>query len=158
MEMLTRIKNMFGIDGVKINIDADSDIDLTNSELKFDIAFSSKTDLVVDWVTVKVIEKYKRGWGDSKLIDEYILHESTEELDLLISAEEKLVAPIKVKLDYQQSEVERMGNKRLLRPFVKAAMVIKRVSSNVRIEVSAKVKGVKMNPLATHHFSKVRKY
>ena len=156
--MFSRIKNMFGIDGVKMSIEAGDTIDLTNEELSFHLIVSSKSDLVLDHVTIRLIEKYRRGWGESKLINEYILHESFEELDMLISSEDKLVAPLKIRYNYESSQIERMGRKRLLRPFVKVAMAAKRVKSKFRIEVSAKVKGVKMNPLAVHHFTNSKKY
>jgi len=149
---------MFGIDGVKINLKADDVIDISNDNLSFEMAFSSKSDLVVDWVNVKVIERYKRGWGDSKLINEYILHDSTEEVDLLISEEETLVAPLTVHFKYDFSEIERIGKNPLLRPLVKTALAMKRVNSKIRIEVTAKVKGVKVNPMAVHHFSKIKRY
>ncbi len=157
-QMFSRIKNMFGIDGVKMSIDAPSTIDLTQNELNFDLIVTSKSDLVLDNVSIKLIEKYRRGWGDSKLINEYLLHESFEELDMLISEEDKLVAPLKINFSYETSQVDRMGKNWLLRPFIKAALTAKRVQSKFRIEVTAKVKGVRMNPLAVHHFSKSKKY
>ena len=156
--MFSRIKNMFGIDGVKMSIEAPGTLDLTKKELNFNLIVTSKSDLVLDHVTIKLIEKYRRGWGDSKLITEYTLHESFEELDMLISSEDKLVAPLTIKFDYQTSQIERMGKNRFLRPFVRAALTAKRVRSKFRIEVSAKVKGVRMNPLAVYHFAKSKKY
>ena len=152
--MLKRIKNMFGIEGVKVSIDAPDKIDLNSKKLKFQIHVTSKTDLVLDLVSIKLIEKYRRGWGDSKLINEYVLYESVEDLDLLISAEEKLRAPLSISFDYTKSAMEKMAEKRILRPFVKLAMLTKKVKSTFRLEVTAKVKGVRMNPLAVHHFSK----
>lgn len=152
--MLKKLKNMFGIDGVKVSISAPDKLLLNGEPLNFVLNVSSKSDLVLDHVSIKLIEKYKRGWGDAKLIDEYVLYESVEELDMLIASDEILSAPLKVYFDYNKSEIERLGEKTLLKPFVKLAMLAKRVKSTFRLEVTAKVKGVKMNPLAVHHFSK----
>ena len=152
--MFKKIKNMFGIDGVKISLDAPAELDLGNKIVKFNLIVTSKSDLVLDSVSIKLIEKYKRGWGDSKLINEYVLYENVEDLDLLISPEEKLTAPMTVSFNYTKSAVEKLAEKRILRPFVKIAMLAKRVKSTFRLEVVAKVKGVRMNPLAVHKFSK----
>ncbi len=149
---------MFGIDGVKMSIEASDTIDLTQNHLNFHLIVSSKSDLVLDSIKIKLIEKYRRGWGDSKLINEYVLHESLEDLDMLISAEDKLVAPLKIGFEYRKSEIEKIGEKRILRPLIRAVLTAKRVNSKFRLEVIAKVKGVKVAPLAVHHFSKGKRY
>ncbi len=152
--MLNRLKNILGIEGVKIEIDAPASLHLGLESLDFTLFFYTKSDQLIESVTIRLIEKYKRGWRNSKLIDEYILYENVEELDVSISPEEKFSAPLTISFDYTKSPVEKMGENILLKPLSKIALMAKRAKSNFRLEVSAQIKGVRVNPLVVHYFEK----
>ena len=87
--MLNHLKNILGIEGVKIDIDAPEHLQLGTEILEITLHFHTKSELLIETVNIVLIEKYKRGWGNSKLIDEYILYESEEELNISISPEER---------------------------------------------------------------------
>jgi hypothetical protein len=152
--MIRKLKNMLGIEGVKINIEAPESIHLGMKMLSFKVHFFTKSDQHIESVSIRLIEKYRRGWGNSKLIDEYLLYDEKEDLDFELKSEEQFTIPLNIEFEFEKSPVEKMGEKFLLKPFSKLAMMTKRVKSTFRLEVSADVKGVKMNPLTVHHFEK----
>ena len=152
--MLNRVKNILGIEGVKIEIEAPYDFPLSDRTLNFKLGIHTKSSQVIESVEIRLIEKYQRGWGSSKLIDEYELYQKLETVDVSITLEEKFSLPLSISFDYQKSSIERMGDNLLLRPFSKLALLVKKAKSSFRLEVTAKIKGVSINPLAVHQFIK----
>ena len=155
--MISRLKNILGIEGVKIDIVAPDILDLSDEMLEFELHFHTKSEQLIESVNMRLIEKYKRGWGNSKLIDEYILFDETEDIQLSISPDERFTVPLSVDFSYTKSPVEKLGDNILLRPISKLALLTKRAGSSFRLEVTASVKGVKMNPYSVHHFIKAKK-
>ena len=143
-----------GIEGVKIEIDAPENLQLSLGSLDFILHIHTKTDQLIESVEIKLIEKYGRGWGSSKLIDEYILYDEEENLDLSISTEEKFSVSLSISFEYIKSSIEKLGDHFLLKPLSKLALLAKRAKSSFRLEVRAKVKGVRINPLVVHRFDK----
>ena len=73
--MLGKVKNWLGIEGVKMEIETPDRVKLRDGVLKGTILFQSMSDKKVSKVKFKLIEKYTRGRGKSKLINEYTLGE-----------------------------------------------------------------------------------
>lgn len=152
--MITRLKNILGIEGVKVAIDAPETLHLGLRQVDFTLLFSTQSVQKIESVNVRLIERYRRGWGNSKLINEYVLYEEEEPLDLMIFPEEDFKVPLSIEFDYSKSRIESLGENILLKPISKLAILTKRAKSSFRLEVSARIRGVKMNPLTIHQFEK----
>ena len=70
--MFKKIKNLLGIEGVKIELSCPSELPKTTESIKGKIKLSSKSIQIVEGITIKLIEKYKRGRKESALINEYL--------------------------------------------------------------------------------------
>lgn len=111
------------------------------------LRFQTMQTQTVTSVKVKLIERYSRGRGDSKLIDEYQL----AEIDLVqdIEVPENEVVELDFSLPFQlvKSEVEAFGSKNFLfKGIAKAAQLSRNAKSIYRVEAEAKVRGTALSP------------
>jgi hypothetical protein len=146
--MLGKVKNWLGIEGVKMEIETAEKIRLMDGIIKGSILFQSMTDKKVKYIKIELIEKYSRGRGKNKLINEYKL--GTLELDneLEIKANGQLRMDFKLLFNPKTSAMDDMGRNLLLRGPIALAKMLKGASSVYRIEVEAKVPGTALHPMA----------
>ena len=146
--MLRKLKNMLGIESVKIALNIPEEINKKDGAITGKIIFSSQTDQEVEMLTLKLIEKYQRGRNDSKLINEYLLGSIELQLDLLINAGIDRSFDFTLPFNPMLSEMDQIEKRNVfLRPFVKAAKKLKNVKSTFTLVAEAKVKGAKLHPL-----------
>ena len=146
--MLRKLKNMLGIESVKIALDIPEEIKKKDGAIVGKIIFSSQTDQEVELLTLKLIEKYQRGRNDSKLINEYLLGSIELQLDLTIVAGIDRSFDFTLPFNPMLSEMDQMEQSNIfLRPFIKAAKKLKNVKSTYTLIAEAKVKGAKLHPL-----------
>ena len=146
--MLKRLKNILGIEGVKIDIVLPDDFDIESNHIVGEVLLTSQNDKIVEGLEIKIIEKYRRGKKESLLVDQYILGHL--KLDLMIpilaNHEERLEFSLpfnRILSDmdkYQESSF--LGE--LIVPFAKK---IKGVKSEYKVEATAYIKGTKLNPM-----------
>lgn len=146
--MLGKVKNWLGIEGVKMEIETAERIRLMDGVVKGSILFQSMTDKKVKKVKIELIEKYTRGRGKNKLINEYKLGTLEIEKDLDIQANGQLRLDFKLLYNPKTSEMDAMGRNLLLRGPVALAKMLKGAKSVYRVEVDAKVQGTALNPMA----------
>jgi len=146
--MLGKVKNWLGIEGVKMEIETADKIKLMDGIVKGSILFQSMTDKKVKKVKIELIEKYSRGRGKSKLINEYKLGTLELEKDLEIKANGQVRLDFKLIFNPKTSEMDDMARNLLLRGPVALAKMLKGAKSVYRIEVEAKVPGTALNPMA----------
>jgi len=146
--MLGKVKNWLGIEGVKMEIETPERIKLRDGIVKGSILFQSMTDKRVSKVKIDLVEKYSRGRGKSKLINEYHLGSLEINDELEIQANGQLRLDFKLLYNPKTSEMDDMGRNLLLRGPVALAKLIKGASSIYRLEVEAKVPGTALNPIA----------
>ena len=148
--MLGKLKNFLGIESVKVDLFIPEEVQISNGSLSGQAVFTSQTDQFIQSMTVKLIEKYKRGRKDAQLINEYLLGSIQIALNLPISAGEKRNIDFELPFNMMLSEMDRMADKNLLvRGFVRLAKKLKNVSSEYKVEITAKVQGTKLNPVVT---------
>jgi len=146
--MLKKLKDMLGIEGVKIDVLLPESIDLKEGLLKGQILLNSQSDQIVQHIEIKLIEKYKRGRKESLLIDEYLLGSMTIDLDLQIIAGKEEVLNFQLPYNKMMSEMDRMEDDNPIKGlFVKLAKTVKGVQSDYRVEATATTKGTKLNPI-----------
>jgi len=146
--MLGKVKDILGIEGVKIEIICPdvipSDIDQIDGMIKL----TTVREQEVKSIEIRLIEKYARGRKDKRLIDEYVLGEFvTNEVIKVIPGEEQLV---EFSLDFARakSAMDKLQEDSIVyKGLISVAKFFKKVKSTHRIEGSAKVKGTKLNPV-----------
>ena len=146
--MLGKVKNWLGIEGVKMEIETPERIKLKDGVLKGAILFQSMNEKKVTRVKITLIEKYSRGRGKSKLINEYILGTLEVNDKLEVTANSQLRLDFKLLFNPKTSAMDEMGRNLILRGPIALAKMLKGASSIYRLEVEAKVPGTALNPFA----------
>lgn len=152
--MLRKIKDYLGIEGVKIELQLEEKYKLSDRAVTGKVRFTSQTEKTVESLHLKLIEKYRRGRGDSALIDEYLLGSIDLDLDLKIEAGGSKSYDFTLAFELMKSEMDQMEDANFfLKPFVKLAKSLKKVKSEYRLEASAKIQGTKLDPIDKREIS-----
>lgn len=152
--MLRKIKDYLGIEGVKIELQLEEQYKLSDRAVSGKVRFTSQTEKTVESLHLKLIEKYRRGRGDSALIDEYLLGSIDLDLDLKIEAGGSKSYDFTLAFELMKSEMDQMEDANFfLKPFVKLAKSLKKVKSEYRLEASAKIQGTKLDPIDKREIS-----
>lgn len=145
--MFGKVKKWLGIEGVKIEILLPEEVRARDGVVEGKLRFQSMNTQTVTNVKVAIFEKYSRGRGTEKLIDEYKLGEI--ELAETFEVPEGEIVEIDFELPFQlvKSEMDEFGDRNFLfRSVVNAAKAVNAVHSYYRIDATAKVKGTALNP------------
>ncbi len=145
--MLGKVKTWLGIEGVKIELLIPEKLDSTLNEVVGKIRLSSKNAQTVTSIEVNMIEKYSRGRKEEKLTDEYLMGTIKLEKEISIPAEQSVELSFTLPYKQKKSEVDKLGdNNFILGGLTKALKWFEKVSSEYRLEATAKVKGVALDP------------
>ena len=145
--MFGKVKKWLGIEGVKLELILPEEISRKSSKVIGLLRFTSMNDQTVTFIKVVMVEKFSRGRGEEKLIDEYELGaiEFTKEFE--VPANESIEIEFELPFDLMKSEMDEMQDKNiLLGGIVKTVKWVSRVKSEFRIIAEAKVKGVALDP------------
>jgi hypothetical protein len=94
-----------------------------------------------------MIEKYKRGRGKNKLIDEYELGAIDLEQDIDVPADTVIEVEFSLPFNLVKSGMESFGDKNFIfRGMAGAASLIKGAKSDYRVIAEAEVKGTVLDP------------
>lgn len=146
--MFGKVKKWLGIEGVKVEINAPETVKATDSAIYGNLHFHSMNTQTVTSIRMKLIERYERGRGQEKLIDEYLLGEIHMEDSFEVPADEILEVEFDLPFKMVQSDMEEFGSKNFLfRGLASAAKLARGAKSTYRIEVEATVQGVALNPI-----------
>lgn len=145
--MFGKVKKWLGIEGVKV--------ELLLPEMAFEqvgavsgqLVFHSKNEQTVTAVRLKMIEKYSRGRGQEKLVDEYELGKITLNQLIEVPADEPMAVDFTLPFQISKSSVDKFGGKNFLTGgLVSLAKKLQAVNSEYRIEAEADVDGTALNP------------
>ncbi len=145
--MIGKIKRALGIEGVKVNLDVAEKQNRSNPTIEGSVKFTTQSDNKVRSFTIKFTEKYSRGRGKHKLIDEYVLgkYESTE--GFTIKKEEIIEIPFTLKYKWLDSEMDRIQNGNFFTSgIIMLAKRLKGVKSTYTVTIEADVVGTKLDP------------
>lgn len=145
--MFGKVKKWLGIEGVKIEILLPEAVRRRDGIVEGKLRFHSMNTQTVTNVKVAMFEKYSRGRGAEKLIDEYKLGEI--ELAETFEVPEGEIVEVDFELPFQlvKSEIDEFGSKNFLfRGISNLAKTANAVKSYYRVEATAKVKGTALNP------------
>ena len=145
--MLGKLKKVLGIEGVKVELLVDTPIDKKKKEISGDLRFTTKTDGKINKINITLIEKYSRGRGKARLIDEYTVAMLEMNDSFEIKPEEIIEIPFTIKYEIALSEMDKIQQSSLLsRPIIGLAKFIKKVKSEFTLVVEADVQGTTLNP------------
>jgi sporulation-control protein spo0M len=156
--MFGKVKKWLGIEGVKVA--------LVLPEMAFEqvgavsgqLVFHSKYAQTVTAVQLKMIEKYSRGRGKERLVDEYLLGEITLRRRIEVPANEAVAIDFTLPFQPVKSRVDEFGDQNVLAgTLVKAAKMLRNVNSEYRIEAEADVEGTALNPFDMKALKLVKK-
>ena len=145
--MIGKVKKWLGIEGVKMELLFDEDTTNKKGIVSGLIRFTSMNAQVVSRIKVVLIERYSRGRGKEKLVDEYELGSLQLEEDIEVPAGEFVEVEFNLKYKLVRSEMDELEKSNFfMSPLVKVAKRISAVKSEYRVEAEAKVKGTALNP------------
>jgi hypothetical protein len=145
--MFGKVKKWLGIEGVKLELLLPEEVSARDRQITGKLRFMSMNPQTVTYIKVVLIEKYSRGRGNDKLIDEYELGniELYEPFD--VPAEEMVEIDFTLPYKLVKSDIEEWGDRNpLFGGLARMAKSMNAVHSNFRIEAEAKVKGTALNP------------
>lgn len=145
--MIGRVKKWLGIEGVKLEIVVTPEQRRRNGKIEGRLRFQSLNAQTVTSIRIALVEKYTRGRGKEKLIDEYELGEINIKQTIEVPAEEIVEIPFTLPFKLIKSEMDEFGDRNFLYGgLARAARALQAVRSDFRLEAEAKVKGVALNP------------
>lgn len=145
--MIGKVKKWLGIEGVKLELELPETVNGKLGLLAGKIHFQSMNPQTVKSIRIVLIEKYYRGRGKEKLIDEYELGEI--QLTNTFVVEPNEITEVEFSLPFQmvKSDVEEFGDRNFLfGGIAKAAKLLRAAKSEYRVEAEAQVQGVALNP------------
>lgn len=147
--MFGKVKKILGIEGVKMELTVPKGQNLKSEKITGMIKLTTQTDSIVESIDIKLVEKYTRGRGEEKLIDEYVLGEITLKEEIPIKSDEIIEVPFELEYVFAQSAMDRLADDNLLlRGPIKLAKMFKKVKSSYKIIAEAIVKDTKLHPFA----------
>ena len=151
--MLTKVKNWFGIEGVKMDILLPDDIRSVDGLFSGILVFNALTTQEVLNVTVKMVERYGRGRGSERLVNEYVLGELVIDKSIIIEANIETKLSFAFSFKYVTAPIDDFAKKNILfKGMANVAKKMSKVNSEFRIEAEAKVKGTALNPFVQKFF------
>lgn len=146
--MFGKVKKWLGIEGVKVEIFAPETVKSKDGAIYGNLRFHSMNTQTVTSIHMKLLERYTRGRGADKLIDEYLLGEIKMEESFEVPEDEILEIDFELPFSLIKSDVEEFGSKNILfRGLANAAKMARAAKSEYRIEVEATVQGTALNPI-----------
>jgi len=145
--MFGKVKSWLGIEGVKLELSLPEELNYQDGMVTGKIILSSLNDHTVSHIYIKLIEKYSRGKKDDKLTDEYELGEIDLAQIIPVPANKKIQLSFKLPFKPRKSGMDDLGDSNVVvGGLVKAAKWFEGVHSVYRVEASAKVVGVALDP------------
>lgn len=145
--MIGRVKKWLGIEGVKLELFLPEAVAATAGTIDGRVQLQSLKPQVVRRIRIVLIERYSRGRGAEKLVDEYELGRAEINHRLEVLPGEVRDLPFTLDFTVARSNMDEFGQRNaFFGGIAKAAKAINRVRSAYRIEAEAEVEGVALNP------------
>ena len=145
--MIKKMKKWLGIEGVKMELIVPEEISEQDGIVEGKVVFQSMNPQTVTGIKFVFIEKYLRGRGKEKLIDEYELGTLELDLEFEVPDDELVEVDFELPFSVMHSEIDEFGKKNFLYGgLARMAKFARGAKSVYRIEAEATVKGVALNP------------
>jgi len=144
--MIRRVKRWLGIEGVKIELLLPESLSLKSALLEGKLRFQSMTPERVTHLRITLKERYSRGRGEERLIDEYVLGSLEVEKQIDIPKGKIVELPFSLPFDRVESNVDTLEKVFLWKGLAKAVKWANKVESEFRVEAEARIQGTALNP------------
>lgn len=145
--MIGKVKKWLGIEGVKLELLLPDKLKASTGLLEGRVRLQSLKPQRVRGIRIVLIERYSRGRGKEKLVDEYELGDIELNRSLEVLPGELHEIPFSLPFSITRSNVDEFAGKNMLfGGLAKAAKAISAVRSEYRVEAEAQVEGVALNP------------
>jgi hypothetical protein len=147
--MFGSLKKKLGIEGVKIELILIPNIVKSSRTVTGHIKLTSLSDdHLINSINIKLIEKYTRGRGNDRLINEYTLGEITLNEKINISKNDMIEIPFTLQFILGTSEMDKLADKNFLtKGIVSTLKKISGVHSSYSVIAEAAVEGTKLHPM-----------
>ncbi|TVQ44978.1 MAG: hypothetical protein EA362_09415 [Saprospirales bacterium] len=147
--MFGKLKKILGVEGVKLELEIPDEVSATDGLLEGVVHFYSMSAQKVTIVNLVFKERYRRGRGKDKLIDEYELGAIELKKVLQINKDEPAELPFSIPFKVFKSRMDEFEQKNLFtKGIAKAAKLAKNVKSEYILEAKANVEGTVLHPIA----------
>ena len=146
--MFGKVKKILGIEGVKLEIIVPDKVSREAGIVTGAVKLTSLSDNnLIESIQLKLVEKYSRGRGESKLINEYIMGTLLKKENITISKNDILEIPFELEFVYIKSEMDKMGESNFIaRGLVGLAKKARGVHSDYKLIAEANIKGTTLHP------------
>ncbi|MAT55602.1 MAG: hypothetical protein CMN32_14085 [Saprospirales bacterium] len=145
--MFGKVKKWLGIEGVKLELELPEMAFEEVGAVSGQIVFRSKHAQTVTSIRVVMIERYTRGRGKEKLIDEYLLGEINLDKRIEVPAEEPIAVDFTLPFEMVKAPIDEFASRNFInKGIAKLAKTFRNTKSEYRIEAEAKVEGTALNP------------
>lgn len=145
--MIGKVKKWLGIEGVKLELELPEEVKKKDEMIYGKLRFQSLNLQTVTGIKIVLIERYARGRGKEKLIDEYELGRRQMDIQFEVPPEEIVEVDFSLPFEMIKSEVDEFGDRNFVfKGLASAARFVRQAKSDYRIEAEASVKGVALNP------------
>ncbi len=145
--MFGKVKQWFGVEGIKIELLLPEATVKTEGVVQGQIRFSTMNAQTVSGVYVKLIEVYSRGRKKNKLTTEYVVGEIELDETFEVVPDKPIVLSFTLPYEIMKSEMDEMEESNIFyKGVAKLAKYAKGVNSTFRVEAQAVVKGTRLSP------------
>ena len=145
--MIKKMKKFLGIEGVKMELVIPEEVPAKHGVVQGKVVFQSMNTQTVTGINFVLIEKYSRGRGKEKLIDEYELGKLKLNVEFEVPDDEFVEIDFELPFKLVHSEVDEFGKKNFLYGGIASLAKLARGAKSIyRLEAEATVKGVALNP------------
>jgi hypothetical protein len=131
---------------VKIELLLPESLSLKSALLEGKLRFQSMTPERVTHLRISFKERYSRGRGEERLIDEYLLGSLEVEKQIDIPAGKIVELPFSLPFVRPESNVDALEKVFLWKGLAKAVKWANKVESEFRVEAEARIQGTALNP------------
>ena len=147
--MLTRLKNYLGVEGVSLALDVTAGLDFATGRLPGTLLVHTLRPQTVRHLTLQLTERYTRGRGEHKRIDDYTLGELELSRAIPVDAREEVAIPFVLRFAERPNRLQRsLPDVPLLRRALSSvAHRAAGVQSVYTLTALASVEGVALDPV-----------
>ncbi len=143
-----KVKQWLGIEGVKISVETPFEIPAEGGIVEGVIRLESMHPQVVTRIRLALVERYGRGRGKERLVDEYLLGELIIDEEIAVHPDEPVEMEFALPFAPLHSPIDEWERKNpLARPVARLAKWLNKVEASWRIEAEAVVEGTALNPV-----------
>lgn len=143
-----KLKKKLGIEGVKLSLETPERIKKDAGMLTGQVNLTSLSDNnKILSIEIQIIEKYTRGRGHQKLIDEYAMGRTILNEAFILDKNDVVRIPFNLEFTFVPSEMDRMEEKNIItKGLVRLAKKARGVTSEYSVRAHAIVEGTTLHP------------